>query len=45
MVDTEQIIALDSVTESVTRIYMRGGKFRDVSGSEKMIKILVQKAN
>ncbi|WP_138484575.1 hypothetical protein [Dyadobacter bucti] len=43
LVDKEQILALDSVTDSITRIYMRGGLFRDVTGSVNTIKRLVQR--
>lgn len=42
VIDKEQIIALDSITASITRIYMRGGIFRDVAESLKTIKNLVQ---
>ena len=43
VIDKEQIIALDSITDSITRIYMRGGTFRDVAEPLKSIKRQVQR--
>ena len=40
-VQKEQIIALDAITTSITRIYMKGGTFRDVAESVKTVKNLV----
>jgi hypothetical protein len=39
-VEKEQILALDSISQSVTRIYMKGGIVRDVEGNLKTIKDL-----